>query len=104
MFGNVRNDSEAAVKIKNCFVTTLYGDMDTTKVPITVAGNITLGTPEEEFLAADLGEYKKMEDTEKQTATYTFYAGGSEENYTEITVDMALHLVRSIRVVNQAGE
>lgn len=104
VFGNVRNDSEAAVKIKNCFVTTLYGDMDTTKVPITVAGNITLGTPEEEFLAADLGEYKKMEDTEKQTATYTFYAGGSEENYTEITVDMALHLVRSIRVVNQAGE
>lgn len=101
LFGNVRNDSEAAVKIKNCFITALYGDMDTTKVPITVAGNITLGTPKEEFLAADLGKYKKTEDPETQTETYMFYSDGSEENYTEITVDTVLDLVRGIKVVNQ---
>ena len=75
--------------------------MDTTKVPITVAGNITLGTPEEVFLAADLGEYKKTEDAENQKEIYTFYADGTEENYTEISVDTALGLVRGIRVVKQ---
>ena len=101
LFGNVRNDSSEAVTVNNCFITALYGDMDTTKVPITVAGNITLGTPEEVFLAADLGEYKKTEDTENQMEIYTFYADGTEENYTEISVDTALGLVRGIRVVKQ---
>ena len=101
LFGNVRNDSSEAVTVNNCFITALYGDMDTTKVPITVAGNITLGTPEEVFLAADLGEYRKTEDAENQKEIYTFYADETEENYTEISVDTALGLVRGIRVVKQ---
>ena len=101
LFGNVRNDSEEAVTVENCFITALYGDMDTTKVPIAVAGGITLGTPEEVFLAAVSEDYKKTEDTENGTEIYTFYADETKENYTEITVDRALHLVRGIKVVKQ---
>lgn len=101
MFGNVRNDSKEAVTVENCFVTSLYGDMDTTKIPIAVAGNITLGTPEEEFFSADLGEYEKTENDGGETVVYTFYEDETRENYTEITVDAALHLVRGIKVVKQ---
>lgn len=101
LFGNVRNDSEEAVTVENCFITALYGDMDTTRVPIAVAGGITLGTPEETFLAAVSEDYEKTEDTENGTEIYTFYADETKENYTEITVDRALHLVRGIKVVKQ---
>ena len=87
--------------MENCFVTSLYGDMDTTKIPIAVAGNITLGTPEEEFFSADLGEYEKTEKDGGETVVYTFYEDETRENYTEITVDAALRLVRGIKVVKQ---
>lgn len=101
LFGNVWNPSDEAVTVENCFVTALYGDLDTTKVPIMVAGGIRLGMPEEDFLAAVHEEYAKTEDEEKQTTVYTFYADEEQQDYTEITVDRMLGLVRGIKVVKQ---
>lgn len=105
LFGNVWNPSDEAVTVENCFVTSLYGDMDTTKVPVTVAGGITLGMPKEEFLAAVHETYDLKTDEENQTETYTFYADEEQQDYTEITVDTMLDLVRGIKVVkNQTDD
>ena len=79
LFGNVRNDSEEAVTVENCFITALYGDMDTTRVPIAVhrryyaryaGGNISCRVSE---------DYEKTEDTENGTEIYTFYADETKE-------------------------
>lgn len=99
LFGTVWNPSEEAVTVENCFVTSLYGDLDTTKVPITAAGDITLGMPKEEFLAAVHETYELETDEENGMETYTFSADDEQENYTSITVDTMLDLVRGIKVV-----
>ena len=51
LYAVVNNYGEEATTVSNCFVTTLYGDLDTTKVAIVIAGGITLGMPEDDFLA-----------------------------------------------------
>lgn len=99
LFGNVWNPENEAVTIGNCFVTALYGDLDTTKVPITVAGEICLGMPLSDFLAAVHEEYEQTENDEEQTDTYTFYTDEEKQDYTEVTVDRMLELVRGIKVV-----
>lgn len=100
----VYNYSEYTVEVSNCFVTTLYGDLDTTKVPIRVAGDITLGMGEEEFLvAAKEQSYEKDEKDGK--IVYTFYMNEEDQkDYTEITVDSDLKLVRGIKVVHNREE
>lgn len=100
----VYNYGQGPTVSSNCFVTSVSGDMDTVKVPITVAGNISLGTSLEEFeLFADGKDYEKSEDEDAGAVTYTFYADGSEQNYTEITVDRALGMVRGIQAVCNRG-
>ena len=100
----VYNFGEEPAVASNCFVTSVSGDMDTVKVPITVAGGISLGTAEADFQAfADGKEYEKSEDQEAGTVTYTFYADGSDQDYTEITVDSALGMVRGVKVVCNRG-
>lgn len=106
IYAVVHNYGTEATTIKNCFVTMLYADMDTTKVPVTVAGGITLGMGEEEFLRiAGEQEYEKTENQDKEYDIYTFYMGDHKADYTEISVDRALKLIREIRVVhNQDAE
>lgn len=88
----------------NCFVTSVSGDMDTVKVPITIAGDISLGTSLAQFEAfADGKDCEKSEDEKAGTVTYTFYADGSKQDYTEITVDRALGMVRGIKAVCNRG-
>lgn len=101
LYAIVHNYGKDATTIRNCFVTTLYGDLDTTKVPITVAGGITLGMDEEQFLSAAEGQtYEKTEDTDNKYDIYTFYAGEGQLDYTQVTIDQVLHLVRQIKVVH----
>ena len=101
LYAIVHNYGKDATTIRNCFVTTLYGDLDTTKVPITVAGGITLGMDEERFLSAAEGQtYEKTEDTDNKYDIYTFYAGEGHLDYTQVTIDQVLHLVRQIKVVH----
>ena len=104
LYTSVYNFGEEPAVASNCFVTSVSGDMDTVKVPITVAGGISLGTAEADFQAfADGKEYEKSEDQEAGTVTYTFYADGSDQDYTEITVDSALGMVRGVKVVCNRG-
>ena len=101
LYAVVNNYGEEATTVSNCFVTTLYGDLDTTKVPIVIAGGITLGMPEDDFLAlAGDDEWEKKEDEETHLVTYTCYLNESRVDYTEVTVDGLLHLVRGIKLVN----
>lgn len=100
----VYNFGENPAVASNCFVTCVSGDLDTVKVPISAAGGISLGMPAEEFLAAAEGkEYEENADEEAGTVTYTFFADGQEQDYTEITVDTALQMVRGIKVVCNRG-
>ena len=70
-------------------------------MPIVIAGGITLGMPEDDFLAlAGDDEWEKKEDEETHLVTYTCYLNESRVDYTEVTVDGLLHLVRGIKVVN----
>ena len=82
-------------------MTTLYGDLDTTKIQITVAGGITLGMGEEEFLQKAAEQpYEKTEDVDNGYDIYTFYVSEGKLDYTQITVDQVLHIVRQIKVVH----
>ena len=96
----VRNSGEETAAVRNCLVTELSGDLDTVKVPVVLAGGITLGMPEEAFLeAAGEETFEKAEDPENGTVRYTFYRGDSEVDCTEVTVDSSLKLIREIRIV-----
>ena len=91
--------------MRNCFVTSLYGDLDTTKIPISITNGITLGTSESNFLAK-AGD-AKSEKTEKENSNltlYTFYSDDEKLDYTEIGIDNDLKLVRSIKVVHNQPE
>lgn len=101
IYAVVYNYGTDATTIKNCFVTTLYGDLDTTKIQITVAGGITLGMGEEEFLQKAAEQpYEKTEDVDNGYDIYTFYVSEGKLDYTQITVDQVLHIVRQIKVVH----
>lgn len=99
----VYNYSEETMEVKNCFVTTLYGDLDTTKVPIEVAGGVRLGMSEAEFLEA-AGEQKAEQSQEDGKIIYTYYMSEDKKDYTEISVDSKLKLVRGIKVVHNRQE
>lgn len=99
----VYNYSGSTVEVKNCFVTTLYGDLDTTKVPIEAAGAVTLGMSENAFLEA-AGEQKYEKSEEEGKILYTYYLNEAKKDYTEITVDAKLHLIRGIKVVHNREE
>ena len=101
LYAVVNNHGSEAAFISNCFVTTLYGDMDTTKVPVVIAGGIRLGMPEAEFLALTEGSrWEKEVDEENQLMIYTCYLNDSQVDYTEVIMDSALHLIRGIKIVN----
>lgn len=101
IYAVVYNYGTDATTIRNCFVTTLYGDLDTTKIQITVAGGITLGMGEEEFLQKAAEQpYEKTEDVDNGYDIYTFYVSEGKLDYTQITVDQVLHIVRQIKVVH----
>lgn len=101
VYAVVYNYGSDATVIKNCFVTTLYGDLDTTKIRIEAADGITLGTDEEELLQKTADEpYEKREDKDNGYDIYTFYVDDRKSDYTQITVDQKLHLVRQIKVVH----
>ena len=56
---------------------------------------------EERFLSAAEGQtYEKTEDTDNKYDIYTFYAGEGHLDYTQVTIDQVLHLVRQIKVVH----
>lgn len=101
LYAVVQNYGAEATVIQNCFVTTLYGDWDTTKVPITIAGGVTLGMNETAFLtAAGEQKYEKSQDEESGNDIYTFYVREDQLDYTQVIVDGNLHLVRQIKVVH----
>ena len=101
----VENLGEEATTVSNCFVTSLYGDLDTTKTPIVIAGGIRLGMTEEEFLdRTGESKWEKTEDEDKQQVIYTRYSDESHTDYTEVTLDGALSLVRGIKAVNHSLE
>lgn len=101
IYAVVYNYGTDATTIRNCFVTTLYGDLDTTKIQITVAGGITLGMGEEEFLQKAAEQpYEKTEDVDNGYDIYTFYVNEGKLDYTQITIDQVLHIVRQIKVVH----
>lgn len=101
LYAVVQNYGAEATVVQNCFVTTLYGDWDTTKVPITIAGGVTLGMNEEIFLTlAGEQKYEKSRDEESGNDIYTFYVREDHLDYTQVTVDGDLHLIRQIKVVH----
>lgn len=105
IYAVVYNYGTEATTIKNCFVTTLYGDLDSTKVQISVAGGITLGMGEDAFLEkAGDQKYEKTEDTDNGYDIYTFYIDDEKLDFTEVTIDRVLHLVRQIKVVHNQDE
>ncbi len=101
----VENLGQEATTVSNCFVTSLYGDLDTTRIPIVLAGGIRLGMQEEEFLGLS-GEiqWEKTEDAQKQQTVYTFYSDEGHTDYIQVTLDNTLQLVRGIKVVNHSLE
>ncbi|MGN0315230.1 MAG: hypothetical protein ACI4EG_10640 [Fusicatenibacter sp.] len=105
LYATVHNYGQEPTTVRNCFVTALYGDLDTTKVPIVITGGITLGTREEEFrnIVGD-AKYEKKEDADNKVTYYTFYTDEKQLDYTQVSIDDALHLVRSIRVVHNQEE
>lgn len=102
----VYNYGSDVTVIKNCFATSVYGDLTVTKVPIRVAHDITLGMKESAFLAAVEGQnYEKTDDDASNTSTYFFYLDEEKLDYTSVTVDSALSMVSGIKVVHyQEGE
>ena len=101
LFCTVHNYGSDATTVRNCFATTLYGDLDTTKVPISVANGITLGISEDEFLKkAGDAKYEKEENEDSNVTFYTFYTDETKLDYTQVGIDNDLHLVRSIKAVH----
>lgn len=91
--------------MRNCFVTSLYGDLDTTKIPISITNGITLGTSESDFLTkAGDAKSEKTEKEDSNLTLYTFYSDDEKLDYTEIGIDNDLKLVRSIKVVHNQPE
>lgn len=96
----VRNSAGETAAVNDCLVTSLFSDLDTVKVPMVLAGGITLGMSEKDFLeAAGDAVFVRSEDAEQDRIVYTFYRGESEADYTEVAVDGSLKLVRSLKVV-----
>lgn len=101
----VENLGKEAATVSNCFVTSLYGDLDTTRIPIVIAGGIRLGMQEEEFLdLMEESQWEKTEDAQKQQTIYTSYSDESHTDYTQVTLDNTLQLVRGIKAVNHSLE
>lgn len=99
IYGTIRNMGTEATTVENCFLTVLYGDLDTVKVAIRTAG-ITLGMPEEAMTELLGAAAEKTEDAENGLLIYTLFTDESRVNYVEVRVDSTLHLVRGIRIVN----
>lgn len=105
LYASIQNPSAEDCEVQSCLVTTVFGDMDTTRVPVTAAGGVTLGMSEEAFLnCAGEQRYEKSEDENKDCTVYTFYTDEAGMDYTEVTVDRSLKLVRQIKVVNNLDE
>lgn len=89
--------------MRNCFVTSLYGDLDTTKIPISITNGITLGTSRAIFWRRQGCQIRKTEKEDSNLTLYTFYSDDEKLDYTEI-IDNDLKLVRSIKVVHNQPE
>ena len=97
----VCNYGEDVTAVNNCFVTGVHGDLAATKVPIRVAGGITLGMPKQDFLAAVEGmKWEESSGTQENSLSYLFYQEGSRDNYTEVILDQDLEMIREIKVVH----
>lgn len=105
LYCTVHNYGAEATTVRNCFVTSLYGDLDTTKIPISITNGITLGTSESDFLAkAGDAKSEKTEKEDSNLTLYTFYSDDEKLDYTEVGIDNDLKLVRSIKVVHNQPE
>lgn len=105
LYASIQNPTAEDCGVQNCLVTTLLGDMDTTRVPLTAAGGVTLGMSEEAFLlCAGEQSYEKSEDENKDCRVYTFYTDEAGTDYTQVTVDRSLKLVRQIKIVKNLDE
>ena len=105
LYCTVHNYGAEATTVRNCFVTSLYGDLDTTKIPISITNGITLGTSESDFLAkAGDAKSEKAEKEDSNLTLYTFYSDDEKLDYTEVGIDNDLKLVRSIKVVHNQPE
>ncbi|MGI6010664.1 MAG: hypothetical protein ACOX8H_04085 [Ruminococcus sp.] len=101
LYAVVCNYGTEITAVNNCFVTSVHGDLTTTKVPIRIAHNITLGMPTEEFLGAVEGmEREETAGESSGTRMFTFYENEEKLNYTEVTVDDDLEMVSGIKVVH----
>ena len=101
----VYNYGEDITAVNNCFVTGVHGDLTATKVPIRVAGGITLGMPQQDFYEAVEGmKWEESPGTQENTLSCLFCQEGMEENYTEVILDQDLEMVREIKVVHFQDE
>lgn len=100
LYAVVYNDSEASELIENCFVTTLYGDLTATKVPIGISRGIVLGMDVTACQTALQDIVYEEEDNGSETVTYYIFSDEEKLNYTAVTIDRALELVSAIRVVH----
>ncbi len=117
IYTTVQNPDENLTVINNCFVTSLYGDLTTTKIPIVTAFGLRLGMDTESFLAA-IGDTKwtREKDEEARTECWTYEITKEEENDREdgsaaesvaeeeadgiikVTIDLDLLLISAIEV------
>ncbi|MGI6007880.1 MAG: hypothetical protein ACOX8E_10370 [Ruminococcus sp.] len=97
----VYNYGDGITAVNNCFVTSVHGDLVTTKVPIRVARGITLGMPKEDFLAAIEGlDWEETPGQDGNTTVFTFYQNEEKLNYTEVTLDNDLAMISGIQLVH----
>ena len=95
IYTTVYNPELKKVLVENCFVTTLYSDLVTTKVPMKVLDGICLGMSKDDAKNAmtDIS-FKKKKNKEDKTESWTIKteSGG----YIKITIDQDLEIVSGI--------
>lgn len=95
IYTTVYNPELKKTLVENCFVTTLYSDLVTTKVPMKVLDGICLGMSKDDAknAMADIS-FKKKKNKEDKTENWTIKTelGG----YIKITIDQDLEIVSGI--------
>lgn len=95
----VKNYGDKTVPVKYTFVTTVSGDFDVVKVPISIGREITLGMSEEQMKILLGGSTYEVEE-EELGSSYSFYSDETKKNYIRILVDKDLKLIREMEVSN----
>ena len=96
----VRNYSPDAAVIKNCFVTDVEGNVNSTNLPITVQKGLTLGLTEAEVVSALEGVDYELEDESETFHYYNIKSPESSLDYVQIVINTEDDSVIAINVTN----